>query len=74
MACCWSGWPAEAEDRLGRLASHRALDGPDRTFLQARLARQRGDTAAARKLIAGCLRELPGDQDFARFAARIGAG
>lgn len=65
---------SEAEDRLGRLASHRALGGPDRTFLQARLARQRGDTAAARKLIAGCLRELPGDQDFARFAAKIGAG
>ena len=74
-------WPAAgAAGRLGgrgpprRLASHRALDGPDRTFLQARLAHQRGDTAAARKLIAGCLRELPGDQDFARFAARIGAG
>ena len=65
---------SEAEDRLGRLASHRALGGPDRTFLQAHLARHRGDTAAARKLIAGCLRELPGDQDFARFAARIGAG
>ncbi len=42
--------------------------------LQARLARQRGDTAAARKLIADCLRELPGDQNFARFAAKIGAG
>jgi hypothetical protein len=65
---------SEAEDRLGRLASHRALGGPDRTFLQAHLARQRGDTAAARKLIADCLRELPGDQDFARFAAKIGAG
>jgi hypothetical protein len=63
-----------AEDRLGRLASHRALGGPDRTFLQAHLAHQRGDIAAARKLIADCLRELPGDQDFARFAAKIGAG
>jgi hypothetical protein len=48
--------------------------GPERTFLHARLARQCGDTAAARKLIADCLRELPGDQDFARFAAKIGAG
>jgi len=65
---------SEAEDRLGRLAGHRALGGPDRTFLQARLARQCGDTAAARKLIADCLRELPGDQNFARFAAKIGAG
>jgi hypothetical protein len=65
---------SEAEDRLGRLASHRALGGPDRTFLQAHLAHQRGDTAAARKLIADCLRELPGDQNFARFAAKIGGG
>jgi hypothetical protein len=63
---------SEAEDRLGRLASHRALGGPDRMFLQARLARQRGDTAAARTHIADCLRELPGEQDFARFAAEIG--
>lgn len=65
---------SDAEDRLDRLASHRALGGPDRTFLLARLARQRGDTTAAGKLIAGCLRELPGDQDFARFAAEAGAG
>ena len=65
---------SEAEDRLGRLASHEALGGPDRTFLQAHLARQRGDTAAARKHITDCLRELPGDQDFARFAAKVGAG
>jgi len=63
---------SEAEDRLGRLASHRALGGPGRMFLQARLARQRGDAAAARKLIRDCLRELPGEQDFARFAAEIG--
>jgi hypothetical protein len=39
-----------------------------------RLARMRGDTAAAGNLIADCLRELPGDQDFARFAAEAGAG
>lgn len=65
---------SDAEDRLGRLASHRALGGPDRTFLQARLARLHGDTAAARKLITDCLRELPGDEDFASFAAEAGAG
>ena len=65
---------SEAEDRLGLLASHRGLGGPDRTFLQARLAGQRGDIPAARKLIADCLRELPGEQDFARFAAEIDAG
>lgn len=64
---------SDAEDRLDRLASHRALGGPDRTFLQARRARQRGDTAAACKLISDCRRKLPGDQDFARFAAEVGA-
>lgn len=75
----WHGFLLErlagsaAEDRLGRLASHPGLGGPDRTFLQARLARQRGDTSAARKLSTDCLQELPGDQDFARFAAEISA-
>jgi hypothetical protein len=63
---------SEAEDLLDRLVSHPALCGPERTFLHARLARQRGDTAAARKLIWDCLRELPGHQDFASFAAEIG--
>jgi len=49
-----------------------AANPPQRTFLQARLARQRGDTAAARKLIKDCRRDLPGLQDFASFAAEIG--
>ncbi len=40
---------SEAEDHLDRLVSHPALGGPEHTFLQARLARQRGDTAAARR-------------------------
>jgi hypothetical protein len=64
---------SEAEDRLDRLASHHGLGGPDRTYLQAQLARQRGDVPAARALIADCVRELPGEQDFARFAAEISA-
>lgn len=63
---------SEAEALLDRLVSHPALGGPERTFLQARLARQRGDTAAARKLIKDCRRDLPGHQDFASFAAEIG--
>lgn len=63
---------SEAEDDLDRLVSHPALGGPERTFLQALLARQRGDTAAARKLIKDCLRDLPGHQGFASFAAEIG--
>jgi hypothetical protein len=64
---------SEAEDHLDRLISHPALGGPERTYLQARLARQRGDRDAARKLIQDCLRELPGHQDFASFATEIGA-
>lgn len=64
---------SEAEDRLDRLASHPALAGPELTFLQARLARQRGDLDGARKLVQDCLRELPGHQGFASFAAEIGA-
>ena len=65
---------SDAEDNLDRIVSHPALGGPERTFLQARLARQRGETAAARKLVQGCLRDLPGHQDFASFTTEIGAG
>jgi hypothetical protein len=64
---------SEAEDHLDRLVSHPALNGTERTFLQARLARQRGDSDAARKLISDCLRHLPGHQDFASFATEVGA-
>jgi len=64
---------SEAEDRLDRLVSHPALAGPELTFLQARLARQRGDLGGARKLVKTCLQELPGHEGFASFAAEIGA-
>jgi hypothetical protein len=63
---------SEAEDHLDRLVSHPSLGGPERTYLQARLARQRGDSDAARKLIHDCLRELPGHQEFASFATEVG--
>lgn len=75
----WHDWlldrlaGSEAEDRLDRLVRHPALGGPELTFLQARLARQRGDLDGARKLVGDCLQELPGHQGFADFAAEIGA-
>lgn len=64
---------SEAEDRLDRLAGHRALDGPELTFLQARLAHQRGDVSNARKLVSESLQELPGRTSFLDFAAEISA-
>jgi hypothetical protein len=64
---------SEAEDRLDRLAGHPALGGPELTFVQARLAQQRGDTDAARTLTKTCLSKLPGHSGFADFAVQIGA-
>jgi hypothetical protein len=64
---------SEAEDRLDRLVSHRALAGPELTFMRARLAHLRGDLASARKLAHDCLEDLPGHSGFAEFAAEIGA-
>ena len=64
---------SEAEDRLDRLVGHNALAGPGLIFLRARLAGQRGDLDGARKLVQECLRERPGHQGYASFAAEIGA-
>jgi hypothetical protein len=64
---------SEAEDRLDRLVRHSALGGPELTFLQARLARERGDLDGARKLVGDCLQKLPGHQGFVGFAAEVGA-
>jgi hypothetical protein len=64
---------SQAEDRLDRLVSHPALGGPELSFVRARLAQLRGDTAAARKLAQECLHELPGHDGFAGFAVRVGA-
>jgi hypothetical protein len=58
---------------LDRLVSHPALDGPQVSFLRARIARLDGDLATARKLVADCLEELPGSTEFHEFAAQIGA-
>ncbi len=59
---------------LDRLASHPALAGPDATFLRAQIAGHSGDLGQARKLIAGCLEELPGSQEFHEFAAARSRG
>lgn len=64
---------SETEDRLDRLVRHPALAGPELTFLQARLAGERGDLDGARKLAEDCLRQLPGHQGFVEFAAEVDA-
>ena len=61
----------EAEDRLDRLAEHPALGGPELKFLQARLARQRGDVNLARQLVRQSLEVLPRHAGFLDFAAEI---
>jgi len=58
---------------LDRLVSHRALAGPEVTFLRALVARMAGDLGSARRLIRDCLEELPGSYEFHDFAAEIGA-
>jgi hypothetical protein len=60
-------------DMLDRLSTHPALGGPELTFLQARLAHQRGDHDNARALIQTALTALPGHQDFLAFAMEVGA-
>jgi hypothetical protein len=63
----------DGEDRLDRLAHHRALGGPELTFFQARLAYQRGDVGTAHELAHECLQALPGHADFLDFATSIGS-
>jgi hypothetical protein len=58
---------------LDRLVGHRALAGPEVTFLRAQIARLADDQGAARRLIADCLEELPGSTEFLDFAAAVGA-
>lgn len=64
---------SDHEDLLDRLVTHEALAGPEVMFLQARLARERGDEQAARSLVQRCLASLPGHRDFQTFASDIGA-
>ncbi len=64
---------SDSEDRLDRLATHPALGGPDLIYLQAQLARRRGDLVAARRLVTGALDRLPGHRDYLAFAKEISA-
>jgi hypothetical protein len=63
----------DADDRLDKLVRHQALGGPELTFLQAQLARQRGDLDRARRLVCECLARLPGHRDFQQFATETDA-
>lgn len=72
-----AGWNALLLDRLAgpehaalldRLSTHAAFAGPELTFVQAQVARQRGDLPAARTLVRKSLRSLPGHPGFRAFA------
>ncbi len=64
---------SDSEDRLDRLATHPALGGPDLVYLQAQLARRRGDLVAARRLVTSALDRVPGRRDYLAFAKEIAA-
>lgn len=64
---------SEYEELLDRLVAHPVLAGPERTFLQARLARARGELETACSLVERCLASLPGHKEFHRFAEEVGA-
>lgn len=64
---------SDYEDRLDVLVHHPKLSGPERTFLQARLARWRGEQDEARRLVDECLRILPGHTEFRAFADELSA-
>ena len=63
----------DADDRLDKLAQHPALGGPELTFFQAQLARQRGELDRARQLVRECLTRLPGHRAFQQVAIEIDA-
>jgi hypothetical protein len=64
---------SDAEELLDRIAAHPALGGAELTFLQARLAHQRGEIAQARELAHDALTKLPGHRQMLGFASQIGA-
>ena len=64
---------SDHEDLLDRLVAHPALAGPELTFLQARLAHERGELEAAGALVKRCLTSLPGHPEFRIFAEAISA-
>ena len=64
---------SDHEELLDRLVAHPALAGPELTFLQARLARERGELETAGALVKRCLTSLPGHPEFRIFAEEISA-
>ena len=64
---------SDHEGFLDRLVTHPAMAGPELTFLQARLARERGELDTAGALVKRCLTSLPGHSEFRTFADEIGA-
>jgi hypothetical protein len=63
----------ESHERADRLVTHPALGGPERTYLQARLANLRGETDHVHSLMRDCLTALPGHAEFLDFAATVGS-
>lgn len=63
----------EAEDRLDRIAAHRALGGPELDYFKALLAQRRDELESARTLISGALEKLPGNTRFYELAADLDA-
>ena len=64
---------SEHEDLLDRLVANPALAGPELMFLQARLARERGELETTGALVKRCLTSLPGHPEFRKFAEEISA-
>lgn len=62
---------SDHEELLDRLVAHPALAGPELTFLQARLARARGELGTAGTLVKRCLTSLPGHPEYRMFAEEI---
>ena len=62
---------SDQEELLDRLATHPALAGPERTFLQARLARSRGELETARALATRCLASSPNHPEYRMFTEEI---
>ncbi|MDN6620081.1 MAG: hypothetical protein L0L02_10770 [Corynebacterium variabile] len=63
----------EYEPLLDTLVKHPALVGSERTFLASRLAHLRGDDESARRLIARCLKDVPGHSEYREFALVLGS-
>ena len=64
---------SDHEELLDRLVANPALAGPELMFLQARLARERGELETAGALVKRCLTSLPGHPEFRMFAEEISA-